>query len=218
MRQYVSTLLLVAIGCSGEVGPEGADGPRGSAGPSGAVGPVGPVGPMGLMGATGAPGKDAVTPPAAAAYRPKFFGQCATTLDLITGPPLARGADGVGETLLQYSFLLYTNGDLEVQCRAAIGSAQEGSDSAYYPNVVAGSHSGACVANSDYAASTDPVPSTVGTWGFDLDAAGPRAVYEDPDNPLGFDGLTQVFEEDSCHTFALEASGQWTNVALSAAF
>jgi hypothetical protein len=177
---------------------------------------------MGVMGLMGAPGKDA--PPAAAAgYRPRFWGSCSVSLDLLSLPAGAgrpiRAADGAGESGLDYTFMLYTNADVEVQCGATIGSAQAGSAGKYYPAITVGSQDGTCLASVDYPETPEVVPGTVGLWRFKLvKGSGPRATYEDPDDPLGLNGFTQPFTDNDCNAYTLEQSGQWQDVSLSVVF
>lgn len=195
-------LMLILAACVGDAGPAGLTGP---------VGARGLAGPIGPMGAPGAPGKDAPQ----GAYRPLFWTRCLALLDLI-GTNGAR--DGVTETSLDYAALLYSNRDLEVQCTAAIGSAQEGGQSSYYPaKVTNGASDGRCVASAEY---EDGGPGkSAGGWFFELVArSGPRATYKDSDNPFGLDGFVRVFTSDECAAYEMSTDGEWTTVPLSAVF
>lgn len=198
MRKY-AMLLTILASCSAEVGPAG---PSGFPGARGLPGPIGPM---------GAPGRDA---PPTTVYRPLFWTRCVALLDLIG----TSGRDGITETGLDYAFLLYSNGDLEVQCTAAIGSAQEGGQSAYYPaKVTRGSLDGRCRATADY---QENGPSmNVGAWYFEVVTQRvPRATYDDPDDPFGFDGLVREFTESECAAYEMNTAGEWTPVPVTAAF
>lgn len=112
-------------------------------GPTGQPGPVGPRGPAGERGPAG---------PTAAAYRPAAWVSCSEAIDVIASSAsgLARAADGVEETDLGYTVLVYTNDDVEVQCHASIGSVQAGSGGIYYPAPTRGAMYATCLASADY--------------------------------------------------------------------
>jgi hypothetical protein len=216
MRTAALVAVLTLGGCAGDaVGPTGPEGPRGPMGLRGVDGAPGEPGPAGKQGAPGPAGKDA---PASSAYRPKFWARCIVALDLISAQPmLSRTADGTAETALDYAFLVFTNHDLEVQCTAAIGSAQEGGSSIYYPSVTVGANTGGCGASADYPSSN--MPGTVGSWYFELiKGSGPQATYKDPDNPLGLNGFSRRFLDSDCNANVMDDAGNWQPVAVSAAF
>lgn len=206
MARWCSFLLIAVFSC--------ADPTPGAEGPTGQTGLRGPAGPMGERGETGAPGKDA-TP--ASAYRPLYWVACIATLDLIKGvdSDLQRGADGVGETSLQHSLLLYNDHDVEVQCSAAIGRAQSSAQASYYPSITVGAKSALCVVDADYPGGTG---NTVGYWSFSVENGGPQTQYKDPDNPLGLDGYVYKFAETDCNSNTLDDDGVWSHVTLSDVF
>jgi hypothetical protein len=168
------------------------------------------MGPMGERGPAG---------PANSGYRPVYWVSCIATLDLLRlgAAGAERGTDGVQETSLEYALLVYSNGDAEVQCTAAIGSAQSGSTSSYYPSTTKGASSGQCIASADITAAG---PSTeVGYWSFDVaTAARPSAAYADIDNPLGFDGYSYKYSESNCKAQMMSDTGKWTLVTLADVF
>lgn len=214
--------LAILIGCAsdgaqGSIGAQGPRGPMGLAGPPGATGATGPAGADGKQGSPGKDGKDATGAIASKQYRPLFWAACSRTIDLISvnGSQLTLDHDGLQETLLEYAFLLYTNKDLEVQCTAAIGTAQEGGASNYYPSVVVGAREGGCAASADYPSGG----TNGGFWKFTLiTGQGPRATYADADNPLGLNGHAETFNDSDCHANEMDDSGAWNEVALSSVF
>lgn len=158
--------------------------------------------------------------PAGSSYRPVFWVYCNAAIDLLrlgaTGAE--RGPDGVPETSLDYALVFYSNGDTEVQCKAGIGSAQNGSSSSYFPSPTRGAMTGACIADADI-----PTPGAttgeVGYWSFDVvTAACPRAAYNDVDNPLGLNGYSYKYSEKDCNAQMMDADGQWTKVTLADVF
>lgn len=159
-------------------------------------------------------------PPGAAAvdaYRPAYRVGCGATLDNVSvgAAGLVRVPDGLHETELHYELMVYTNGDAEVSCLAALGTAQHGSDAAYYPAITKGAQSGACFASADYS-SVGGVEA--GFWMFDVQTAGPRVVYMDPDNPLGFNGFSYQFPDADCAVHMLGSNGKWSSVMLADVF
>lgn len=189
--------MCLLTGCAGADGVQGLDGIRG------------PVGPMGERGQVG---------PAGSGYRPVYWVSCGVSLDLLRlgAAGAERGADGTLETSLNYTLLVYSNGDAEVQCTAAIGSAQNGSTTMYYPSPTKGASNGVCIAVADIAAG----PNTeAGYWSFDVaTASGPRAGYNDPDNPLGFNGYSYKYGESDCKAQMMSETGKWTLVTLADVF
>jgi hypothetical protein len=215
MRLLRLTLIAILAACGGEGAPGlmGAKGDRGPMGLEGPMGPMGLQGPAGPMGAIGAPGKDAAG--AASGYRPLFWVQCDKAIDLISvqNGALALTQDGLTETELEYVALVYTNHDVEVQCQAAIGSAQAGGSGHYYPSVVNGAQSGGCLASADY---PSPNGLNAGYFRFEvITGEGPRATYVDPDNPLGLDGHIERMTDANCKADEMDASGSWRQVLLS---
>lgn len=204
-------------GLQGSRGLPGSRGEKGEQGPPGPPGPEGPMGERGPMGLQGPPGKDA-----AGGYRPLFWVSCSRALDLIT--PTGPGTDGITETLLSYSWLQYSNHDVEATCIASIGSAQDGSGAAYFPATVMGALTGGCIAAADYPPSAPG--EDVGYWNFTttgtgLDRApgpdGPQAQYKDvPSHWLT--GRIVTFAENDCNVQQMDASGVWRDAALSDAF
>lgn len=205
---------------------EGRQGPRGPAGPmglpgrdaagGGAPGPQGPEGKQGPQGPAGPPGKDATQ-----SYAPRFWVACFATLDLLdgsSGNSTVRGSDGIGETSLHYRLTLYSNKDVDVSCEAGIGSAQSGAQSNYYPGVIQGSQTGACLTPSDYGSPPAAMGGNVGFWAFTV-TNGPGAKYMDSDNPLGLDGYSHAFTESECKALAWNvAAATWDDVMLSDVF
>lgn len=184
-----------------------------AAGPEGARGPTGAAGPPGTPGAVGATG------PAGSSYRPVFWVRCAAALDLIRvgASGIERAADGLYETLLVYTLVIYNDGDVDVECSAAIGTEQSGTMSGYYPATTNGATTGSCIASADYPGG----PSTqtaAGFWEFAIDAALPRATYVDADNPLGLNGFRYSFTETDCQANMLGNNGKWTPVTLADVF
>ena len=178
-------------------------------GPPGAPGDDGKEGPRGPAGPTGAPGE---------AYRPRYWVSCLDTLDLLGPSPsgdLVRTSDGLKETSLAYAVMTYSNGDAQVRCNSRIGTAQDGSSSTYYPAVTKGSDSGACITNADLSPLTG---INAGWWLFDVQTAHPRAVYNDPDNPLGFNGYSYQFTDANCNALLFGMDGQWSDVTLADVF
>lgn len=206
MRTAWLAFICLLSACAGADGAPGLDGARG---PLGAMGLTGMTGPMGERGPAG---------PASAGYRPVFWVGCGAVLDLIRvgAGGVERAADGVGETKLNYTLLAFSNGDAEVQCTAAIGTAQDGSSAMYFPSTTKGAESGGCAASADFPGGTNVV---VGVWSFDVaTGSAPRAAYVDSDNPLGFDGYTYKYSESDCHVQMMSADGKWTLVTLSDVF
>lgn len=196
-----------ATGLQGIPGPPGKNGTNGADGKPGRDGAEGPQGERGPTGLQGAPGKDA----AGSGYRPTFWVGCTRTLDLInsSGP----GTDGLNETALSYTWILYSNHDVDASCTAELGSAQAGSSTTYFPATRVGAANGGCVATSDY----PPIQTTVGLWDFTTTATGPQAKYVDePGHWLN--GRVIVFVENDCSVQQMDASGIWKDAALSDAF
>lgn len=178
----------------------------------------GEPGPQGLRGPAGPMGERGPTGPAGGSYRPVYWVSCLATLDLLRlgAAGAERGADGTRETSLNYALIVYSNGDAEAQCSAAIGSSQDGSSSAYYPSSTKGAASGLCIASADFG--SVPV-GEVGFWSFDVaTAACPRAAYVDADNPLGLNGYSYKYSESDCTAKMMNAGGEWTPVTLSDVF
>lgn len=178
----------------------------------------GPPGPSGLEGRPGARGAEGPQgKPGSSGYRPVFWVSCGVTLDIIriTAAGLERAPDGLKETLLRYSLVVYSDGDVEVDCGAGIGTAQEGSASAYYPEPTQGASTGGCIASADFG---DTGPSA-GFWSFDVaTGSAPRAAYVDADNPVGLNGYSYKYSDSDCHADMLGADGKWTEVTLSDVF
>jgi hypothetical protein len=153
-----------------------------------------------------------------------FWVRCIAPLDLVrvgASGLLERGVDGKEETELFYTLLIYTNGDVDAECSAAIGSQQAGSEAVYYPEITNGASSGACVANAEFpgtAAAGAAIGEVVGYWSFAIDAALPRAAYVDADNPLGLNGFGYSFTEKDCNATMLGDNGKWTKVTLADVF
>jgi hypothetical protein len=228
MGKMVGCLLLLAACGSGTPGPAGA---KGSTGPSGPEGPTGPVGPQGKAGPEGQTGSQGPAGPAGSTgtassaagsvalepYEPSFWVGCAAALDII-GPDgnaqPSRTTDGLEETALAYTVLIYTNGDVEVQCSATIGTAQSGAGGGYLPSVTTGASTGGCLASADY-----PPTGTQGGFYKFTATNGPSATYNDPDNPLGLNLFKYTFADADCNSniFSGEA-GEWTQTTLSAVF
>lgn len=204
-----------AEGSMGEAGVQGARGPMGFAGPRGERGETGPAGPEGPVGARGPMGLQGPPGDASKGYQPRFWVSCSRALDLVVGDG-SPGADGIEETALLYSWLLYSNRDVDVSCVAELAAAQAGSGSHYFPAVTAGALDGRCSASSDY----PPFPtsgSIVGLWNFQTKTTGPQAQYVDePGHWLN--GRVIAFEENDCNAEAMDATGAWAEVALSDVF
>lgn len=205
-RASVVAMVCLVVGCAGDVGP---------------AGPIGPMGAMGRNGLPGADGKDGAAGPTGPAgkdggsWRPKGWFRCIATLDLLAPGPNGsiRGTDGRAETALDYAVVKFTNGDVEVQCTAGIGSAQDGTGSAYYPAPVNGAKTRYCSAAADY---IDVMPGTeAGYYAFSSDSK-PRATYNDSDNPLGLDRNFYEFDErDDCTAGVMDSSGNWSDSSVA---
>jgi hypothetical protein len=180
-------------------GEDGRDGEDGEDGTQGAVGPAGPSGPQ---GAKGEPGDDA------AGYQPRFWASCDRTVDLVF-------SDGIEETLLDYTLIRFTNGDLDVSCLVGAGSAEQSSNQIYYPELTNGATSGACLTPLDYPPTSD---GTVGMWRFTSTAElGPRATYSDvSSHPLN--NRQVPFTENDCHVYTMDAKGEWSDSSLGEMF
>lgn len=148
-------------------------------------------------------------------YRPRFWVSCTVVLDLvrIVGGAVERGADGNEETYLSYDLTLFSNGDIDVGCQAAIGSASSGSSSKYYPVATKGATSGYCGAAGDF----PPVGIEAGSWSFGLNS-GPSVKYDDSDNPLGLNGYFHAFTEKECSALLFNEAGAWKEATLSDVF
>jgi len=179
----------------------------------------GPTGAPGLEGRQGPRGDEGPPGPAGSGYRPVFWVRCIATLDLIRvgASGVERAQDGLAETSLNYALLVYSNGDAEVQCTAAIGAAQNGSTSSYFPSGTTGASTGTCIASADFVVGTDV---DAGFWSFDVNAAAacPRAAYHDADNPLGFNGYSYNYSESDCRAKMMSDAGKWTDVMLADVF
>ena len=205
-----------AEGTRGQMGFTGERGPMGEKGDKGDMGPAGPAGPPGPTGQTsvaiGTAGGPAEKP-----YRPTHWAQCGAALDIVSvdnNGALQKAPDGLRETLLLYDITIYTNGDIETSCSAALGTAQAGTGSGYHPKIALGAMNAGCLASADYAGGhgTDG-----GFWFFDT-LGGPEATYMDSDNPLGLNGSVYRFVDKDCNVAALDDSGKWTQVTLGAVF
>lgn len=196
-------IVLTFIGCAAEVPPR--IGETGSRGPAGVAGPQGPA---------GKDGKDAPS-----AWRPLAHFSCLVTIDLISvsnNGEITRASDGLKETVLSYEATRYTNGDAETKCTASIGSAQNGSDSEYYPATVPGAGTESCFASADYPGSAGGGSgTTVGKFEFSANRL-PQAVYNDPDNPLMLNGSGYKFADSDCAVFDMDDKGDWTRITLGA--
>lgn len=216
MRTLGLALLVVGLGaCAGDDGingENGAMGARGPAGPRGESGQQGPAGNAGPMGAPGRDGKDA----AASSYRPHAFVGCSVVLDLVASGGL--GMDGVTETYFDYSVIEFSNGDLSVACEAGLGAAESASDGSYYPVVVNGATTAACITSVDYPPYVTGPSGHVGEWIFRIGAAGPEATYRDDDSGHPLDGDTYRFIENDCNVWLMSDAGEWADAALSDVF
>jgi hypothetical protein len=201
MRTLLVAMVLVGCAADGMQGLQGAAGPRGPDGKQGLVGPP---------GADGADGKDSTS-----AWRPTALVDCSVALDVVsvTGDVLAATQDGIRETFLAYSVLLYLNGDVEVSCTVGLGTAQEGGESSYMPAPTVGARDRSCLANADY---PSPNSSSVGYWRFTATDS-MRGEYVDADNPFGLDGRAHVFVASECAARSMDDAGVWSNVALAEA-
>lgn len=212
--RLLGVALLMAAACGdGEMGEQGLQGARGTPGqrgekgdpgPPGSAGPEGPVGPRGLMGE---PGKAA---PLDELYRPLEFFGCARLLDLIGAN--GAGADGITETVLNYTMLRYSNGDLEVSCMSALGSLSSGSDHEHYPAVTLGATEGGCFAHGvDYPQTTEDL--VAGAWEYKLKPQ-PNAKYDDASGHW-LNGTTFVFGAADCKAYVANEKGDWQPAALA---
>jgi hypothetical protein len=120
------------------------------------------------------------------------------------------GSDGRSETALEYIIVQYTNGDAEVSCGAGIGSAQDGSDSVYYPAPTRGASTHGCNAAANFPGGSD---IEVGVWSFTT-VGGLAATYNDSDDPLGLDGMSYVFEVGDCTARTMDDDGVWSASTL----
>lgn len=199
----IALACLLLSACMGAPVP-GREGPIGQEGPQGVMGKPGPAGPQGMN--------------AVPTYRPLFWATCISTLDLVTiaSGVAAPGQDGALETALSYSVTLYTDDDLAVSCTAAAGSAQNGSDSKFYPSTLMGAVTGACFASVDLPPYPPP-PGNVGYWKFEMLGA-PDATYvdDDPGHPLN--GFRHVFADNECRTMALGSDLKWIDATFAEAF
>lgn len=214
-------VVIAAVGCAsdGSMGEQGIQGLRGPAGPAGQRGPEGAVGPSGPEGATGArgpmgvqgaPGKDA----AGGGYRPSFWVACSRALDIVIGDG-SQGTDGISETWLSYSWILFSNHDVETSCTATLGSAQSAAGGGYFPSTRSGAANGACIASADYPPITSG--SQAGYWYFTTTTSGPQAQYKD-DGGHWLNGHVVMFVENDCSVEQMDASGAWNDAALSDVF
>lgn len=178
----------------------------------------GPPGSPGIEGRQGARGAEGPQGKPSSGYRPVYWVNCGVALDIIRigAAGIERAPDGQAETLLRYSLVVYNDGDVEVDCGAGIGTAQEGSGSGYYPEPTKGASTGGCIANADFIGNTG---SSAGFWSFDVaTAACPRAAYVDADNPLGLNGFSYKYSDSDCHADMLGDDGKWSPVTLSDVF
>jgi hypothetical protein len=190
-----------------EQGPQGVRGLAGPAGPRGAPGMDGLAGERGAMGLQGPPGKDA----ADGGYRPQQWVACARALDFVKADG-SSGPDGTAETGLTYSWVRYTNGDVQASCTAMLGAVQAGSGEMYYPSITHGAAIAGCAAAADY----PPVPAgggSLGYWNFTRTKTGPLAEYRDePTHWLT--SRVYGFAENDCHVQTMDASGHWRDASL----
>lgn len=126
------------------------------------------------------------------------------------------GQDRITETSLEYTVTVFNNDDVDVGCTAAAGSAQDSSDTNYYPATVNGAATGGCQASVDL----PPFPQgigNVGYWEFTAQR-GPIAVYNDGDAGHPLDGFKYTFVQADCSTQALGADLTWKLTTLAAVF
>lgn len=205
-------LNMAAAGCAGAAGTQG------PAGPQGPKGDPGPPGSTTYANAAGSAANGAGSS-APAVYRPRFWIGCQALLDLLDGSSstVMPGHDGINETKLDYTLTVYTSNDVDVSCIAAAGSAQSGSDSAFYPSVTVGASKGTCVADDDLPPFPPP-PSQVGGWDFDVEQRGIVATYEDDDPGHPLNGYAHVFTQAECNANKLDDDLKWTQVTLADVF
>lgn len=153
---------------------------------------------------------------ASVAYRPHYWVGCATALDLISpsSSGSVRGTDGIAESGLNYSVIIYSNHDVDATCGAGLGAAQSDGLAQYYPSNIPGAKTGFCAASIDY----PPIGMVAGFWDFEIDDNGPHATYVDPDNPLGLNGFSYRFTQNECNANVLGNDATWTKVTLADVF
>jgi hypothetical protein len=137
---------------------------------------------------------------------------CLTTLDLVDQAGWERAQDGLKETFLSHVLTLYSGGDVNVECAAAIGTAAEGSSTRFYPSVTNGAADGACAVAASYSSGRT---TDAGNWSFNVRGGGPNAHYTHSGHPL--DQFAYRFTESDCSVLA-RPDLEWTNVALSDVF
>lgn len=177
------------------------------------AGPQGPIGQQGPRGEKGDPGSAAGS---GSFYKPRYWVSCAAALDVVSvvnGVEMSV-ADGIKETLLEYTLTLYSDGDVDVSCSAGIGTEQSGAGAHYYPRVTQGADTAGCTASADYAPGTG---RAAGFWDFMIQS-GPQAVYTDADNPFGLDMHVYRFAENDCNSYLLSDDAGWSAVTLSDVF
>jgi hypothetical protein len=171
------------------------------------------------MGETGPRGEDAPPIDPKAEYRPRFWIGCSFDIDLVTvasGVPDA-GRDGIKESGFSYRVILYSNGDVQVSCETAVGSAESAAGGGYFPAITNGAAEASCLTSVDYPP-FDLVPiDTVGLWTYQVTADGPEIVYKD-DSVHPLDGLRLSFQENDCSVFVMSDDAVWSEASLADAF
>jgi hypothetical protein len=120
------------------------------------------------------------------------------------------GADGAAETFLDYSWVLYTNNDIEADCSASSGILSQ-TQTAFYPAVTEGASRAACTVAIDYLSSQGI--SKAGTWRFASENNQVAATYKDVSQPSA--DAQYVFTEDDCAVYQMDDDLMWTAVPLS---
>lgn len=193
-------MFVVLVGCAGEPGPDGLDGRDGMDGDDGSGVTVATLDegsdecPAGGLLVTaggeetpicnGEAGEDGQGG-SGGSYAPALSINCSVSLDILFD-------DDIPETGFGYDAIIYSNGDAEVSCTAAIGSAQAGAGRAYYPAVTLGAQTLFCAAKADY----PPTDTVAGSMYFELSDEGPQATYTDAPNAM--DGSQYTFKEADC--------------------
>ena len=137
---------------------------------------------------------------------------CERLMDFIGNGEL--GSDGVNETHIAYTTVVFSNLDVDVTCQAAIGAKAGAASGGYFPAKSEVGKDGVCYADADY----PPYGQSVGRWRFSAARGGPVAEMEEDDPGHPMNGIVVQFEENDCQVYVAQDDGAWKDAALSDVF
>lgn len=216
-NRAMGAVLCAFAGCQGPAGPEGPPGVAGLAGEDGAPGRAGQVTQPDRTATSSPP-----TVAKSATYMPLVWIGCSVAVDVLDESQDIRstsivGRDGTAETGLSYDVTGFSNGDSNVQCSAGYGNVESASASAYLPKVTNAGATAQCLVGIDYPPYLYS-PGEVGGWRFEIKGGDVTAEYHDIDRGHPLDGAKYRYEENDCHAYVTDMSGEWQPRSLGELF